>query len=287
MAHSLGQVYVHLVLSAQARIPALSDGAMRGRLHGYMTGIFRNLGCPSLRIGGGDDHIHALFRLSRVQPIGQVVRDVKKGSSSWLRGCRVKGFRWQEGYGAFSVSPRNVDKAIRYIENQEVHHLEETFADEYRRIVRRCGGLEREVVIHLVFSTKNRFPFLTDKTLRLLLHSRLAKICENGGCPCLRVGGIEDHVHILYRLSQEQSLARVTQNVKTATSAWLATRHGLRGFDWQDGYGTFSVSPQDVAGMTRYIENQEEHHRHETFPDEYDRLRRSSLLRSLQLQSPV
>jgi putative transposase len=273
MPHSLSQVYVHLVLPMQDRIQSLSDRATRQRLHGYMTGIFKNLESPSLQIGGGDDHVHALFRLSRVQPIARIVEEVKKGSSIWMHN-RVQDFRWQDGYGAFSVSPENVDKAIHYIENQELRHHEQTFVDEYRRIVERCGGREHAVAIHLIFSTKNRFPFLMDKTLRQLLHERLAKICERAGCPGLGVGGIADHVHILYRLSEEKSLARVALDLKTTTSAWLATHRSMEGFHWQDGYGTFSVSPQDIPGVIRYIENQEEHHRHETSLAEYDRLQR-------------
>jgi len=271
MPHSLGQVYVHLVLSTASRAPVLNNQVLRGDLYGYMTGIFRNLGSPSLRIGGVEDHLHALFRLSRMQPIVHVVQEVQRGSLNWLHNRGGKDIYWQGDYGTFSVSPQNVNSVIRYIKNQEVHHRKESFADEYHRILQKSGGHEHKVNVHLIFSTKNRFPFLADKTIRQLLHNRLAEICEAAGCPCLRVGGVEDHVHLLYQLSQEQSLARTAQEVKKNSSRWLATQHNMPDFDWQDGYGAFSVSPQHTVAVIRYIENQEEHHRHETFTDETSR----------------
>jgi len=272
MPHSLGQVYVHVVFSTRNRVAFLTDRDLRGDLYGYMTGIFRRLGCPSLRIGGADDHVHALFRLSRVEPIVQVVQEVKRGASTWLGARGVKEFGWQEGHGAFSVSPEHVDRVIAYIRNQETFHRKATFDDEYRGFLQRSGGLEHRVDVHLVYSTKNRIPYLTDESIRRQLHSHLETLCENLGCPSLRTGGVEDHVHILYRLSPEVPIARVTQEIKKRSTTWLLTHHDLGYFDWQDGYGAFSVSPRHAPAVIRYIENQEEHHRHETFVAEYARI---------------
>ncbi len=128
--------------------------------------------------------------------------------------------------------------------------------------------------VHVVFSTKNRIPFLADEAVRQDLHHQLAKICETVDCVPVRVGGIEDHIHILLRLSPEQQVARVVQEVKKTSSSWLAT--GVRNFDWQDGYGAFSISPQHVPAVIRYIDNQQEHHSRETFTDEYVRILRQS-----------
>lgn len=206
---------------------------------------------------------------------------------SWLRARGIQSFGWQDDYGAFSVSPQHVDRVIGYIKKQKVHHREETFAEEYRGILRQSGGLDHKVDVHLVFSTKNRIPFLADKAVRQRLHDRLAEICETLNCPSFQVGGIEDHVHILYRLSQGQTLAQVAQEVKKSSSTWLAIHHRMWDFDWQDGYGAFSVSPQHVAGAIRYIQNQEEHHREETFEDECGRMfRRQLQAREIQPQSP-
>ena len=161
-----------------------------------------------------------------------------------------------------------MEKVIRYVKNQANLHRDETFADEYGRILQRCGGLKHRVTVHLVFSTKKRFPFLTDKTVRQLLYDELSEICHRLNCPSLTVGGVEDHVHILYRLSPQRELAEVSREIKKASSISLATRHGIRSFDWQEGYGAFSVSPQHEAAVMRYIENQEEHHRNVSFVEE-------------------
>ena len=98
---SLGQVYVHLVISTKEGRPFLAEDSLRRGLHGYMVGICRNQECPSLRIGGADDHVHVFFRLSREQTVARVVQEMKEGSTSWLRTQRrVEGFAWEDGYGA-------------------------------------------------------------------------------------------------------------------------------------------------------------------------------------------
>jgi len=262
MAHSLHQVYVHLVFAVQDRVPVLADRDVRGDWHGYMTGICRNVGCPSLQIGGVEDHVHALCRLSRELTMDQLAEALQEGAADWLRTRhRVTDFHWQDGYGAFSVSRQNVEGVIRFVRNQERHHQEETFEEEYRRIRQRCGGSEDEVNIHLVFSTKNLIPHLMDPEVRQSLHGQIEDLFTDAGCPCLRVGGIEDHVHGLCRLSRNKMTSRVVRRVKKKASTWLGKQFGMWDFGWQEGYGAFSVSPQHVEMVTRYIENQEEHHR--------------------------
>ena len=148
MPHSLGQVYVHLVLPTKGEEPYLADRSLRGDLWGYMTGIFRNLDCPSLRIGGGDNHVHVLFRLSRVSSIAHVVRELQQGSIAWLRSKGLRDFEWHADYSAFSVSPRNVDRVIRYVRNQEEYHRQHTFQKEYRDLLHKCDGLLQKVDVH-------------------------------------------------------------------------------------------------------------------------------------------
>ena len=208
--------------------------------------------------------MHVLFRLSRVQPIAQIEQELKRGSSNWLRSRGLNAFGWQNGYSAFSVSPDNLQKATRYIENQENLHRSLSLASELSNLIRKTDGLEYRVEIHLVFSTKNRTYFLIDDDVRKLLHTRISEICEDLGCPARQVGGVEDHVHILYQLSEQLTLARVAQEIKKATSSWLGYRHRIMHFDWQEGYGAFSVSPQHVPAVIHYIKNQREHHRHDS-----------------------
>jgi putative transposase len=124
------------------------------------------------------------------------------------------------------------------------------------------------VLIHLIFSTKDREPFLVQEDLRHRTHAYLAEVLRNLECPTLIVGGVTDHVHALFRLSRTQSIASVLEHAKKSSSKWLKTQ-GITGFSWQRGYGGFSVSESNVAAVVAYIEKQEEHHRKMTFEDEF------------------
>jgi REP element-mobilizing transposase RayT len=130
-----------------------------------------------------------------------------------------------------------------------------------------------KVYLHAVFSTKNRAPFLTDRSLRQETHAYLAGACRRIGVPSLIVGGVEDHVHISCYMSRTITMADFIAEIKRESSKWIKTKDDtLSDFHWQGGYGIFSISPSHVDDLRRYIENQEEHHRHESFQDEYRRL---------------
>ncbi len=129
------------------------------------------------------------------------------------------------------------------------------------------------VYLHVVFSTKNRVPFLTDRRLRNETHAYLAGACRDLGVPSLIVGGVEDHVHISCYMSRTLTMADFVAEIKRESSKWIKTKDKtLADFHWQSGYGIFSFSPSHADDLRRYIENQEEHHRHESFKDEYRRL---------------
>jgi putative transposase len=128
------------------------------------------------------------------------------------------------------------------------------------------------VLVHLVFSTKNRAAVLTPE-IRTELHPYLSVVLNNDGCPSLRVGGVEDHVHLFFALSRTRSIAQVVENVKTSSSKWLKTKDpALADFHWQSGYGIFSVSQSNADEVIDYILRQEEHHSKMTFQDELRRL---------------
>jgi len=128
-----------------------------------------------------------------------------------------------------------------------------------------------QLYIHLVFTTKNREPWV-GPSLRPRLHAYLAEISNNFGFQAVEVGGVADHVHVLARQSRTKSIAMWVEELKTASSKWikrLDTDH--HGFAWQAGYGAFSLSPSHVEDVRVYIRNQEEHHRTVTFQEEYRR----------------
>ena len=137
MAQSLAQLYVHIVFSTKNRVPTLADPGLRERTHAYLVGACRGLDSPSLAVGGVADHVHILCRLSKVRGVAEVVRELKRESSKWLKeqAAELAEFHWQNGYGAFSVSPGHVEALIRYIADQERHHQDEPFQDEFRRFL--------------------------------------------------------------------------------------------------------------------------------------------------------
>jgi REP element-mobilizing transposase RayT len=123
--------------------------------------------------------------------------------------------------------------------------------------------------IHLIFGTKLREPLLL-RPFRERVHAYLATVLYNLDSPAQKVGGISDHVHILFRMSKNHALAEVVETVKTSSSKWIKTQSpALHAFHWQSGYGGFSVSPSDVETAVEYIDRQEEHHRVVTFQEEY------------------
>lgn len=138
MPQSLARLHVHLVFSTKNRDPVITD-AVRDSLHGYMATVLQNLGCAPVLINSVEDHIHLLFDLSRTVAVSQVVEDVKKSSSKWIKtqGPEFAGFAWQSGYGAFAVSESNVAGVRAYIANQREHHRKKTFQEEYRQFLEK------------------------------------------------------------------------------------------------------------------------------------------------------
>jgi putative transposase len=140
MAQSLVKNLIHLVYSTKGHRRWIAKDHRDG-LFAYQAGIFKQWDSPALAIGGVEDHIHALFALSKNHPLSKIVEEVKKGSSKWMKsaGPGNRDFQWQAGYGAFSVSQSNLDAVRRYIEGQEEHHRTMTFQDELRALLRRHG----------------------------------------------------------------------------------------------------------------------------------------------------
>ena len=124
------------------------------------------------------------------------------------------------------------------------------------------------VYTHLIFSTKERYPYLTDEHIQRDLHAYLGEISKRLECPPIRVGGVEDHVHLLARFGRTITQAEWIKELKRVSNGWLKTEAGLRHFQWQAGYADFSVSASQLETVKRYIENQKEHHRQMSYQDE-------------------
>jgi putative transposase len=132
-----------------------------------------------------------------------------------------------------------------------------------------------KIYIHVIFSTKDREPILADEWRDELFHV-LGGAVNNLGCQILIVGGVADHVHLLFQLSRTISIADAVGKIKSTSSAWInQTRGLLEEFHWQAGYAAFSVSQTKLEVVREYIRGQAEHHRKVSFQDELrDWLRR-------------
>ena len=121
---------------------------------------------------------------------------------------------------------------------------------------------------HLVFSTKDRRPFVA-ATWRERLHAYLGGVVKNLDGTPEAIGGVADHVHLLIGLKPTHRLSDVMREMKAVSSGWVHDEIGDRGFQWQEGYGAFTVGAPQCVDVGRYIASQEEHHRMRSFQEEY------------------
>ena len=127
-----------------------------------------------------------------------------------------------------------------------------------------------QLYVHLTFGTKDRFPSIQN-ACRMQLHSYLAGILKAYESPAILINSVPDHIHILFRLSKNCSLARVVEEIKKQSSKWMKEiKEGHNKFAWQTGYGAFSVSGSKVSTVIKYIENQKEHHLHKSYIEEVE-----------------
>ncbi len=139
MPQSPSAVYIHLTFSTKNRRPFLRDKPTRDILYAYLGGISKQLGCPSILIGGVEDHVHLLCRLARTITQAEWVKELKRISNAWVKeqGRAYVDFEWQGGYADFSVSQSNLDLVIAYIAAQEEHHRKMSFQEELRALLRK------------------------------------------------------------------------------------------------------------------------------------------------------
>lgn len=138
MGQSLVKNYIHIVFSTKGRRPWIK-APVESELHAYLGGVCNKLQCTVIKVGGYVDHVHILCMLSPKIALMKLIEEIKSHSSKWIKskGEAYENFYWQEGYGAFSVKPSEVERVINYIANQHEHHGKKTFEDEYLKILER------------------------------------------------------------------------------------------------------------------------------------------------------
>jgi REP element-mobilizing transposase RayT len=140
MANTYTQLMYHIIFSTKNRIPAL-NADHRSELFKYIWGIHKNH-----RSGGVEDHIHILTHMPTTLCVADYVRELKTGASKWIKEQSIFPYfeGWQDGYGAFTESFRHRDVLIDYIKGQEKHHRQESYLDEYRRLLHEAGIIFEE-----------------------------------------------------------------------------------------------------------------------------------------------
>ena len=140
MASSLVKVDIHLMFHVKSTGVCMRDNDLT-RIFSYIAGIAKGVGSTSFTVGGVNDHVHILASLPKAMSIVDFVRTIKTESSKWIKTLdpSCSHFSWQDGYGAFSVSPSILPKTVEYIKNQAEHHKRSSFADEYRAFLVASG----------------------------------------------------------------------------------------------------------------------------------------------------
>ena len=143
MGQSLVKNYIHLVFSTKYREHTITE-SIEDELYSYLGGICKKLDCQPIKVGGFTNHIHILCMLSKKIALMKLVEEVKSHSSKWIKtkGEDFLNFYWQDGYGAFSVNPSEIEVVINYISNQKEHHQKKNFEEEY------CAFLKKYNVIY-------------------------------------------------------------------------------------------------------------------------------------------
>ena len=162
---SLSKVILHIIFSSKNREPWL-DSNVRPQMHAYLSTICRDVGGEIVHVGCVEDHVHITTTLPRTLSQAQLVEKIKKASSNWIKALdtRYRGFFWQRGYGAFSVSASQLDSVLEYANKQQEHHRRRTFQDEYRELHASMAWI----------STNATFG------IRTLDESRLQRLCNPG-----------------------------------------------------------------------------------------------------------
>ena len=126
-----------------------------------------------------------------------------------------------------------------------------------------------QIYVHLIFSTKKRRRWLDD-TIRPRIHTYLATLARDDGCPFVHVGGPDDHIHMLVDLGKKTDPVTLTGKVKQESSRFVKTLGtDYEPFYWQAGYGAFSVGPTRIKDVMAYIDGQKKHHKRQTFQEEF------------------
>src|SRR5215204_5286771 len=138
MPQSLVRMLIHVVFSTKNRVDSITP-EIENDLFGYMHGIVENNNSKLLSVNGTTNHVHLLISLGRVVPISELIGDIKRDSSVWIKqqNSKYEDFYWQQGYGAFSVGQTEDEMVMKYIANQKEHHKTKDYKTEFRGFLKK------------------------------------------------------------------------------------------------------------------------------------------------------
>jgi REP element-mobilizing transposase RayT len=292
MGHTHCTQFIHIVFVTKD-LECLIHEDSKNFLYAYIAGIVTNLKGQFLARSAQANHIHLLLSLPTDCPISDFLCKLKSCTSKWYRSQNKKtsNFSWAEGYLAFTVSPKSIDRVKKYFTQEGQRHLKDkdkeslinelvsflvmhdiAFNPQYL-----TGTTYTRLIYHLVWSVKNRVPSL-DKSIQRILHDKIRSEAEMKGAKLYAIGNIADHLHLLVECPSKLATADLVLKLKTATTHLINSHQPQKNhFHWQEGFGVFSVGRPALEVVTDYVNNQESHHSTCSFEEEWKKMVRSPI----------
>ena len=282
MSHHQVNQLIHIMWSTLNQQYSFST-SLKSELHAYITALIKSKNGKVFATGGAADHIHLLILLPPDISLVTLIGHVKAYTSKWLKSREAidPHFSWQNGYLAISTQKDRMDNVCAYIRSDKERHQSKSYSEELIWMLKQQNieYLEQyyqqnsysKVYIHAVWSTHKRIPYLEEWLRPNLYNLMMDVVCKFRGI-VHEIGGIEDHVHILMEVPRDKALSEVIREVKTSAVHWIKSKDRMefKNFEWQTGYGAFTVSHTNIDVVKRYIMQQKEHHRIQTFQEEWN-----------------
>lgn len=281
MSHYYVQQLVHVIWSTQNQKFKIPE-SISTQLYAYISAIIKSKEGKLYFAGGHNDHLHCLLSLPPTISIATMMQVVKYSTSKWIKNQNSMNhqFSWENGYTAISIQNDRVDAVCSYIKDEKQRHEKLSYGDELAKILKLQNiqydekyfltKSHSKLFLHMIWSTKNRIPRM-DKSIRPFIYEVMNEAAYKKNCVVHAIGGVEDHVHLLIDVSRTIALSDLVQEIKGSASRWLSTNdRSFLDFDWQTGYGAFSISASTVGAVKQYIMQQEEHHKQSTYSVEWN-----------------
>lgn len=278
MSHHFVQQLIHVMWSTQDQKFTISE-TIRNELYAYISGIIKSKEGHLLLADGSLDHVHCLISLPPTTSLSNMMQAIKGYSSKWIKSKTETNqkFCWQDGYAAISLQDDRKESVYSYFKKDKERHRTINYKSELLEILKMQNICINEkyllettyskVLVHFIWSTKNRIPCL-EKSIRASLYTELSRvICKNKG-HAYAIGGIEDHVHLLMEVPKDKALSDLVRDIKSAGTQLLIKKNPL--FEWQTGFGAFSISLSTLDKVKQYIQNQEEYHKSKNTLNEWN-----------------